>query len=118
MLLAGRRPAYYLIEHHDALAALTDNYLRLLAAAGIIDAGLRDAALHSKLHFRADIPPPPAISFVGNKATDQIRAKLVSLLQLPDLYALDRLDLTGYATVDTPAQKRVTDVLTRLGDPA
>ena len=118
LLLAGRRPAYYLIEHHAALAALTDNYLRLLAAAGIIDTGLRDAALHTELHFRADIPPGPAMSFVGNKATDRIRAKLVSLLHLPDLYALDRLDLTGYATVDTPAQKRVTDVLTRLGDPA
>ena len=118
LLLAGRRPAYYLLEHHDALAALTDYYLRLLAAAGIIDAGLRDTALHTELHFRADIPPPPAMSFVGNKATDRIRAKLVSLLHLSDLYALDRLDLTGYATVDTPAQQRVTDVLTRLGDPA
>ena len=118
LLLASRRPAYFLIEHHDALDALTDNYLRLLAAAGIIDAGLRDAALHTELHFRAEIAPPPAISFVGNKATDQIRAKLVSLLHLTDFYALDRLDLTGYATVDTPAQKRIIDVLTRLGDPA
>ena len=117
LLLAGRRPAYYLIEHHGALAAMTDNYLRLLAAAGIIDAGLRDAALHTELRFRADIPLP-GMYFVGNKATDRIRAKLVSLLHLPDLYALDRLDLTGYATVDTPAQKRITDVLTRLGDPA
>ena len=116
LLLAGRRPAYYLIEDHAALAALTDNYLRLLAVAGVIDAGLRDAALRAELHFRADIPPPPTMSFVGNKATDRIRAKLVSLLHLPDLYALDRLDLTGYATVDTPAQKRVTDVLARLGD--
>jgi membrane peptidoglycan carboxypeptidase len=118
LLLAGRRPAYYLIEHHAALAALTDNYLRLLAGAGIIDAGLRDAALHAELHFRGEIPPPAAMSFVGNKATDRIRAKLVALLHLPDFYALDRLDLTGYATVDTPTQKRVTDVLSRLGDPA
>ena len=61
LLLAGRRPAYYLLEHHDALAALTDYYLRLLAAAGIIDAGLRDTALHTELHFRADIPPPPPV---------------------------------------------------------
>jgi membrane peptidoglycan carboxypeptidase len=117
LLLAGRRPVYYLIEHHSALAALTDHYLQLLSASGIIDPELRDAALHAELHFRADIPPPPAMSFVGNKATDRIRDKLVSLLHLPDLYALDRLDLTGYATVDTPAQKRITDVLTRLGNP-
>jgi len=96
LLLAGRRPAYYLIEHHAALAALTDNYLRLLSASGIIDPELRDAALHAELHFRADIPPPPAMSFVGNKGTDRVRDKLVSLLHLPDLYGLDRLDLTGY----------------------
>jgi membrane peptidoglycan carboxypeptidase len=118
LLLAGRRPAYYLIEHYDALAALTDKYLRLLAANGIIDTGLRDAALHTELHFRPEIPSSPAASFDRNKATDRIRAKLVSLLHLPDLYALDQLDLTGYATIDTPAQKRITDVLARLGDRA
>ena len=78
LLLAGRRPAYYLIEHHDALAALTDSYLRLLAAAGIIDAGLRDAALHTELHFRPEIPSSPATSFVGNKATDRIRAHVAA----------------------------------------
>src|SRR4029077_5000299 len=102
----------------DALAALTDHYLRLLAAAGIIDAGLRDAALHAELRFRAEIPAAAAVAFVGSKATDRARARLVSLLHLPDFYALDRLDLTGYATVDTPAQKRFPYVLTRLGDPA
>ncbi len=118
LLLAGRRPAYYLIDHRAALAALTDNYLRMLSARGIIDPVLRDAALHAELQFRIEIPPPAAMSFVGNKATDRLRDKLVSLLHLPDLYTLDRLDLTGYATVDTPAQKRITDVLTRLGEPA
>jgi membrane peptidoglycan carboxypeptidase len=118
LLLAGRRPAYYLVENRAALAALTDNYLRLLAAAGIIDPELRDAALHAELHFRADLPPTPAVSFIGNKATERLRDKLVSLLRLPDLYALDRLDLTGYASVDTPAQRRITDVLERLRDPA
>ena len=118
LLLAGRRPGYYLIEHHAALATLTDNYLRLLAAAGIIDPALRDAALHVELRFQSAVQPPAVMSFVGNKATDRLRAKLMSVLHLPDLYALDRLDLTGYATIDTPTQKRVAEVLTRLGDRA
>jgi membrane peptidoglycan carboxypeptidase len=118
LLLAGRRPGYYLIENHAALATLTDNYLRLLAAAGIIDPQLRDAALRAELHFQTVTEPPPAASPIGNKATDRLRAKLVSMLHLPDLYALDRLDLTGYASLDTPAQQRVADVLARLGDPA
>ena len=101
-----------------ALAALTDSYLRLLAVAGIIDPVLRDAALGARLHFRTQLPPPAAVSFVGDKAMDRLRAELMTLLHLPDLYALDRLDVSGYGTVDTAAQKRVTDVLERLGDPA
>ena len=118
LLLANRRPAYYLNGDGAALAALTDGYVRLLAGAGIIGPVLRDAALVAKLHFRTQLPPPAAVSFVGNKATDRLRAELMTSLHLPDLYALDRLDVTGYGTVDTAGQKRVTDVLERLGDPA
>jgi membrane peptidoglycan carboxypeptidase len=118
LVLAGRRPASYLNGDGAALAALTDNYLRLLAGKGIIDPELRDAALRARLNFRAQLPPSAAAFYLGTKATDRLRAELVSLLHIPDLYALDRLDLTGYATVDTAGQKRVTDVLTRLGDPA
>jgi membrane peptidoglycan carboxypeptidase len=118
LLLAGRRPAYYLIENRAGLGRLTDSYLRRLGDAGVIGPELRDAALRAQLRFRDELPPTARMSFVGNKATDRLRAKLVSLLHLPDLYALDRLDLTGYATVDTPAQSRITDVLERLRDPA
>ena len=118
LLLAGRRPAYYLNGGATALAALTGSYLRLLADAGVIDPELRDSALAAKLTFRAQLPPTTAASFVGNKATDGLRNELVSQLHLPDLYALDRLDLTGYGTIDTPAQRRITEVLTQLGNPA
>ena len=97
---------------------MTNHYLRLLAEKGIISPSLRDQALAATLHFRTELPPSPAVSYVGNKATDRLRAKLVSVLHLPDLYALDRLDLTSYATVDTPAQKQITDVLEGLRDPA
>jgi membrane peptidoglycan carboxypeptidase len=118
LLLAGRRPAYYLNGDGAALAALTNHYLRLLAEAGIISPQLRGSALAATLRFRTQLPFSPAISYVGNKATDRLRAKLVSVLHLADLYALDRLDLTGHATVDTPSQKRVTQVLEGLRDPA
>jgi len=118
LLLAGRRPAYYLSGDGEALAALTNSYLRLLADAGIINWQLRNAALAARLHFQTKLPPSAAVSNIGNKATDRLRTELVSLLHLPDFYALDRLDLTGYGTVDTPTQKRVSDVLARLGDPA
>ena len=48
LLLAGRRPAYYLNGGATALAALTGSYLRLLADAGVIDPEQRDSALAAK----------------------------------------------------------------------
>jgi membrane peptidoglycan carboxypeptidase len=57
LLLAGRRPAYYLNGDGAAVAALTDSYLRLLAAAGVIDPALRNAALAARPHFRMQLPP-------------------------------------------------------------
>jgi membrane peptidoglycan carboxypeptidase len=117
LLLAGRRPYYYLVANRKALDALTDRYLRLLDAAGIIDRSLFAAARGARLEFRSKLPPPTAITYVGSKATDRLRDHLVSLLHLPDLYALDRLDLTGYASVDTAVQESISEVLSHLDDP-
>ena len=118
LLLSGRRPSYYLVSNREALAVLTDKYLRMLCEAGVINPALRDAALHSKLTFRTEAPPITAVSYVGQKATQDVRNKLVSLLKLPDLYSLDRLDLSVEASIDTAAQARVTAVLQKLSDPS
>ncbi len=118
LLLAGRRPGYFLIDDHDALERLTDRYLRLLADTGVINPVLRDAALAEHLEFRNNVPLSAAQIYVGDKATEELRDQLVTLLRLPDFYALDRLDLSGWSTIDTAAQKRISDVLSRLADPA
>jgi len=118
LLLSERRPSYYLITNRDALGVLTDKYLRVLCDAEVIDPALRDAALDAKLNFRTEPPPTSAVSFVRQKATEDVRNKLVSLLKLPDLYSLDRLDLSAETSVDTAAQARVTAVMQRLSDPA
>lgn len=117
LLLAQRRPSYYLMADPAALSALTDRYLRLLGAAGVIDPALQDSALQAELRFRDQPPSPAAVPFVERKAADAIRTALLSLLHIPSLYSLDRLDLTAQTTLDTAAQKRITDVLSRLGDP-
>src|SRR6266851_406154 len=118
LLLSERRPSYYLITDRDSLGVLTDKYLRVLCDAGVIDPALRDAALDAELHFQSQPPPLKAVSYVRQKATEDVRNKLVSLLKLPDLYSLDRLDLSAETSVDTAAQARVTGVLQRLSDPA
>jgi membrane peptidoglycan carboxypeptidase len=117
LLLAQRRPTYYLMEDRQALTALTDRYLRLLNDAGIIDAVLAEGARVVAVEFRTDPPSPAPTSFVDRKAPNAVRARLLSMLNLSTLYALDRLDLTVHTTLDAPAQERVTEVLRRLGDP-
>jgi membrane peptidoglycan carboxypeptidase len=114
LLLAERRPNAYLRADDTALRALTNRYLRLLADAGVIDAALRDAALAARPRVLAE---PPAFAYADDKATDALRTELLNLLGVPSLYDLDRLDLTGFSTIDAAAQKRVSDVLARLNDP-
>jgi membrane peptidoglycan carboxypeptidase len=114
LLLAGRRPTDYLRAEGAAPQALTNRYLRLLADAGVIDAKLRDAALQARPRVLAEPPLPP---YLGDKAADALRAELLSVLGVSTLYDLDRLDLTGFSTIDSATQRRVTEVLARLNDP-
>ena len=118
LILSERRPSYYLVTDRDALGRLTDKYLRVLSDAGIIDPQLRDAALAAPLRFREQPPPVSAQASAREKATEDTRAKLVSLLKLPDFYSLDRLDLSAETTIDTAAQARVMGFLQRLSEPA
>ena len=118
LILSERRPSYYLISDRSALEKLTDKYLRALGDAGIIEPRLRDAALAAHLYFRDRPPALDTVSYIRQKATEDIRDKLVSLLKLPDFYSLDRLDLTAETSIDTAAQGRVTSVLQKLSDPA
>jgi membrane peptidoglycan carboxypeptidase len=117
LILAGQRPAYYLIQNRAALETLTNEYLRELCREGVISPALRDAALAARLPFRTSLPPPPQFSFTGNKATDWLQTELLTLLNVQNLWSLDRYDLTAYSSIDEAAQARVTAVLTRLGDP-
>ncbi|MGH6919482.1 MAG: transglycosylase domain-containing protein, partial [Geminicoccaceae bacterium] len=117
LLLAQRRPAYYLVAGRDDLEALADRYLRLLLAAEITDDALGQAALARRLQFAAAPPARAEVPFVDQKAANAIRAELLSLLGLRSLYALDRLDLTSATSIDLAAQQRLTSELQQLTDP-
>jgi membrane peptidoglycan carboxypeptidase len=117
LLLATRRPYHYLVEDPDALDEFTDAYLRVLARSGVIDSGLRDAALAQPLQFRTVSPPPP-VDWSERKGANLVRARLASLLTVPALYDLDRLDLTARTTLDGPVQDSVTQTLLSLREPA
>ncbi len=117
LLIAQRRPSYYLNAGRDDLERLTDSYLRALASAGVIDTALRDAALMRRLRFTPGPPAPGTRSFVERKAVDATRTELMRVLGLPQVYSLDRMDLSADVSIDGSTQSGVSALLERLRDP-
>jgi membrane peptidoglycan carboxypeptidase len=117
LLVAQRRPSYYLNAGREDLEQLTDGYLRALASAGVIDPAMRDAALRRRLVFTPGPPALSARSFVERKAVDAARRELMSVLGLPQVSSLDRMDLSADVSIDGSTQSRVAALLQRLSDP-
>ncbi|HYB10156.1 MAG TPA: transglycosylase domain-containing protein [Alphaproteobacteria bacterium] len=116
LLLAQRRPSYYLPGNREGLEVLNAKYLDLLAMAGVIDPALYRAAVKVSPRIQESPGVRGVTEFVERKATDATRTELLSLLHIPSLYDLDRVDLSVETTLDTAAQRQVTDVLSHLGD--
>ncbi len=118
LMIAQRRPAYYLGAGEPDLEILTDSHLRVLAQAGVISPQLRDAALAVKLQpaLHSGVAPPPADAFVSRKAANAVRNHLGYLIGDSRLYNVDRLDLSVVSTLDSNAQQAVTAALRRLSD--
>ena len=116
LLIAERRPSYYLNSGRSELRSLTDSYLRKLGAAGVIDPALRDGALEAELRFRVAPPAPPASSFIKRKAVDAVRIELMSTLGVPSLYSLGRMDMSVETTFGAYDQDRVAAALEHLKD--
>lgn len=118
LMIAQRRPSYFLGTGQDPLAVLTDGYLRLLGKFGVIPPELRDASLRVKLSLRDHRRAQPAPEFNGRKAANAIRNRLALLLETPLVYDLDRLDVAVTSTIDGDMQEAVRRGLLRLQDPA
>jgi membrane peptidoglycan carboxypeptidase len=117
LLIAQRRPSFYLNTGRDDLERLTNAYLRALAAAGVIDRPLRDAALKLPLTFAREPPVAPSTSFVERKAVDAVRTELMTTLGVPNLYSLDQMDFSAKVSIDGAAQSRIASTLERLREP-
>ena len=116
LLIAHRRPSYYLTRGREQLSTLTDSYLRLLAQDGLINLPLRDAALAQRLTFR-DFQKNSAVTMVdNNKGLQVVRSRLSHLLGF-SMYDLDRLDLSASTTLLHELQQQVTHYLHRLAEP-
>jgi len=118
LMIAQRRPAWYLGGGAERLESLTDSYLRLMAQDGAISPQLRDAALVRQV--RLDTAPlvPESGSFVERKAATALRSHLSEMLGVSNFYALDRLDLDVTTTLNARVQQGVIHMLQALKDPA
>jgi len=117
LMIAQRRPSYFLREGAPVLMQMTNNHLRLLAQAGIISIALEKAALPLKLELNQGALPEPANSFVTRKAATALRSDLSTLLHTAHLYDLDRVDMSADTTLDLSTQQAVTQVLRDLRNP-
>jgi len=116
LMIAQRRPSYYLAQGRQDLAELTDSHIRLLAGGGLIDRPLRDAALAQTLRFRDWQLEPNLQPVEANKGISVARSRLSSTLNMP-LYDLDRLDLSASSTLHDELQQVASQYLQRLADP-
>lgn len=116
LMIAQRRPSYYLLQGHDDLEQLTDSHIRLLANAGIVDASLRDLALAQKLTFVRAKPNQSQAEQDARKGINAARLRLGNLLNQP-MYDLDRLDLNAHSALHGEVQQKVSAYLRSLANP-
>ncbi len=116
LILAQRRPSYYLQTNRGALDDLIDATLDRLEMAGVISTQLHDATKIATLKFLPEPPEPTEPPYIEQKAVNALRAHLLSLLGLNKLYEVDRLDLSAHTTLDEGAQSKLIDFLKKMGD--
>lgn len=118
LLVAQRRPSWYMADGTPELRRLTDAHLRVLADAGVIPAALRDAALPLPLAAASEATAlRGGGSFVERKASTALRTRLQGLLAVPRSYDVDRLDLSVDSPLDGRLQQAATNLLRGLADP-
>ncbi len=117
LMIAQRRPSWYLRGGREALERLTDSHLRRLASEGLLPAELSEAAQAQRLVFRDFRADPVAHRVPRDKGLQVARTRLAGLLGV-SLHELDRLDLSARTTLHPDLQSEVTEYLYRLADPA
>ena len=118
LLISVRAPTVYLVEERDSLEEKVNQFTRLLARAGIIDWEMAAELQDVPIQLGPSAPLPPQPSSRKNKAANAVRTTMMEVLGVSNVYDLNRLDLRVQSTIDVPLQKKVTDLLHSLSDPA
>lgn len=114
LIIAQRRPSYYLLKGRADLDQLSNRYLNLMQQQGIIPAELTTKAVQQKLNFNGKAAPA-ALPGTDFKATTMVRSRLSQLLD-QSLYQLDRLDLSSQTTIHNALQRSISQHLHKLNN--
>ncbi len=113
LMIAHRRPSYYLVAGRKELAVLSNSYVRLLAQEGTISTALSEAAQVQPIFYRDFSKNGAARQIANDKGVNVVRNRLSPLFDT-SLYTLDRMDLTVTTTLNSRLQEQVTDYLKGL----
>lgn len=116
LMIAHRRPSYYLVRGHTDLAVLSNSYVRILAQNGVISEDLGEAAQAQPLFFRNFRENSATPHIANNKGVNVVRNRLSSLLDT-SLYDLDRMDITVITSLDSGLQEQISAYLKSLENP-
>jgi len=106
LMIAHRRPSFYLLEGRRELSVLCNSYARLLAQNNIISQELAEAAQTQPLFFRDFSKNTATPQIANNKGVNVVRNRLGPLFGT-SLYALDRMDLSVSSTINSQLQEQV-----------
>ena len=112
LIIAQRRPSYYLLQGRADLEQLSNRHLALMQQQGVIPAELATRAIQQPLQFNGKAAPPTATG-TDFKATTMVRNRLSQLLG-QSLYQLDRLDLQSQTTLHSQLQRDISQHLHQL----
>lgn len=116
LLAAIPAPSYYLLYDREALESRVDFYVQLMEQEGLVDGALASLIRNVPLEF-APRPAPQRSAFPQDKISHSVRAELVHLLGLSDLYELDRLHLEVSTTIDDELQNEALFLFENLKNP-
>ena len=112
LIIAQRRPSYYLLQGRADLEQLTNRHINLLQQQGVIDKPLATLALAQQLNFQTDTDIAQSLD-ADFKASTMARSRLAQLLDI-NLYQLDRLDLSASTSIDIALQTEISQQLNQL----
>ena len=116
LMIAHRRPSFYLVQGRNQLSELSNAYARLLAENNILSPTQSEAVQTQQLVFRNFRENTATTQITNDKGVNVVRNRLGPLFET-SLYTLDRMDISVTTTLNSGLQEQVSTYLNNLAKP-